>query len=253
MGLVVSLCSAKGSPGVTTSALALTLAWPRRVLLVEADVTAGSAVLAGHLEGRRTHDRGLLGLALALRRTGDLSEEALWEQTLDLGDGRSLMPGLSDPVQATQLATVWEALADRLPLLSDVDVLIDLGRLGTTFEATCLIETSDVVAAVCRCALPDTYALTRRLPSLLRRARPGATRLLTIGPRDPYPPREIARKLGLPLLHEFPEDPAMAAFLSHGRGTPRRRSASPLLTAAAVLAAELCTRPRSPDLVGGHR
>ena len=47
MALIV-LTSAAGSPGVTTTAVGLALTWPRPVLLVEADPTGGSAVLAGY-------------------------------------------------------------------------------------------------------------------------------------------------------------------------------------------------------------
>ena len=38
---VIVLVSASGSPGVTTAAVGLALSWPRPVLLVEADPTAG--------------------------------------------------------------------------------------------------------------------------------------------------------------------------------------------------------------------
>lgn len=45
------LTSASGAPGVTTTALGLTLAWPEPCLLVDADRAASQAVLAGHLRG----------------------------------------------------------------------------------------------------------------------------------------------------------------------------------------------------------
>ena len=54
-------------------ALALTLVWPRPVLLVEAD-PAGGDVMAGYLRGQVTCDRGLLQLAIAARH-GRLAEE----------------------------------------------------------------------------------------------------------------------------------------------------------------------------------
>lgn len=43
---VITVTSANGAPGVTTTALALALAWPRPCLLVEADVAGGSSILA---------------------------------------------------------------------------------------------------------------------------------------------------------------------------------------------------------------
>ena len=68
---VVALTSAKGSPGVTTTALGLATAWPsvhpnRRVLLAEVD-PAGGDIAAGYLRGEAQAGRGLLALAAAAR------------------------------------------------------------------------------------------------------------------------------------------------------------------------------------------
>src|SRR5438046_2574627 len=48
---VLVLASPGGAPGVTTTALALTLAWPRAVVMAECD-PAGGSVLAGLWQGR---------------------------------------------------------------------------------------------------------------------------------------------------------------------------------------------------------
>ena len=64
---VIALASAAGSPGVTTSALGLALTWPRPVLLIEADPTGGSAMLAGFFRGTTAHTAGLIDLAWAHR------------------------------------------------------------------------------------------------------------------------------------------------------------------------------------------
>ena len=55
---VIALGSAAGSPGVTTSALGLALTWPRPVLLIEADPTGGSAILAGFFRGILAQTKG---------------------------------------------------------------------------------------------------------------------------------------------------------------------------------------------------
>ena len=70
---VIALTSASGSPGVTTTALGLALSWPRPVLLVEADPTGASGLLAGYFRGARYYESGLPGrtsdrVALTLRR-----------------------------------------------------------------------------------------------------------------------------------------------------------------------------------------
>jgi hypothetical protein len=242
---IVALCSAKGSPGTTTTALALTYAWPRDVLLVEADVSAGSAILAGHLNGREAHERGLLGIGLAHRRHGRITEDDVWRQSLELTSGRFLLPGLWDPVQAAQLTATWPGLAKTLRELADVDVIIDFGRLGTAFDAGPLLPYCDLVLAVGRCTLADAYALTRRIPALGSILQPHALRLVTVGPKDPYPPSELARKLEIPLLCALPWDPAGAGVYSHGRPGHRRRSQASLDPAAAEAAAHLLTTARS--------
>ena len=68
---VVTLSSASGSPGVTTTALGLALLWPRPVLLIEADPTGGSNLLAGYFRGTRQYDAGLIELALTANNLGE--------------------------------------------------------------------------------------------------------------------------------------------------------------------------------------
>src|SRR3546814_6778811 len=72
---VTALCSASGSPGVTTTALGMALLWPRPVLLIEADATGGSGILAGYFRGIKSYDQGLVELALAADDVADRSEE----------------------------------------------------------------------------------------------------------------------------------------------------------------------------------
>ena len=45
---VFTIASVSGSLGVTTLAVGLALTWPRPVVLVEADPSGGSAILAGY-------------------------------------------------------------------------------------------------------------------------------------------------------------------------------------------------------------
>ena len=70
---LITLTSASGSPGVTTTAVGLALCWPRPVLLVEADPTGGSAIAAGYLRGGAAPSDSLIDLAFA-HRDGALLE-----------------------------------------------------------------------------------------------------------------------------------------------------------------------------------
>ncbi|HSJ59640.1 MAG TPA: hypothetical protein VK895_00290, partial [Jiangellaceae bacterium] len=77
---VIALASASGSPGVTSTALGIALLWPRPVLLVEADPTGGSGLLAGYFRGTREYDGGLIELAL----TADNLHDAIAEVALPI-------------------------------------------------------------------------------------------------------------------------------------------------------------------------
>src|SRR5690349_21501210 len=72
---VIALTSASGSPGVTTTAVGLSLLWPRPVLLVEADPTGGSGILAGYFRGSHEYDAGLVELALSAAPIADALRE----------------------------------------------------------------------------------------------------------------------------------------------------------------------------------
>ncbi len=74
---VIALTSASGSPGVTTTAVALAFLWPRPVVLVEADPTGGSAILAGYFRGTREYDVGIVELALSALPPSDALREAI--------------------------------------------------------------------------------------------------------------------------------------------------------------------------------
>src|SRR5258708_38668095 len=67
---LIAVAADKGSPGVTTSAVALAAVWPRPVLLAECDPAGGDIVyrLPGADGTRLDPRRGLLSLAVAARR-----------------------------------------------------------------------------------------------------------------------------------------------------------------------------------------
>ena len=109
MSLVV-LCSAHGSPGVTTTALALAATWPenRRCLLVEAD-PFGGVIGARYGLGDTP---GLSSLAAGAR--GGIDEEAVWSHAQQLPGG---VPMLVGPASADEAHAVLRDVAE---------VLIDL-------------------------------------------------------------------------------------------------------------------------------
>jgi hypothetical protein len=242
---VLALTNAKGAPGVSTAALAMTLLWPRSALLVEAD-PAGSSVLAGYLRGTVDHSRGLLGLAMA-HRHGEL-REALWTQTVPLtsnapgAEKRWLLPGISDATQGASTTGLWGPLAAVLASLDGqgVDVLVDAGRAGAAQPPTALLRQADLVLLVLDSSLPAVAAARARLGLLAEElALPSAAevtqsrlRLLLIGEGRPYNGREIAASLGVPLMASLAWDPVNANVLTVGASPGRRFDSCPLLRSA---------------------
>lgn len=231
---VLALTSAKGAPGVSTAALAMTLLWPRAALLAECDPAGGSSFLAGYLRGTVEHSRGLLPLALAQRH--EALEQALWAQTVPLtGDphaapaaagagDRWLLPGLSDAAQAPSAAALWGPLGSLLASLerAGTDVIVDAGRLGTAHAPTAVLRQADLVLLVMGTNLPAVAAAKARLNLLLEdlsvtgTAGPADGRLsslglLLVGQGRPYSAKEISAACGVPV----------AASLAWDRPAPR--------------------------------
>jgi MinD-like ATPase involved in chromosome partitioning or flagellar assembly len=238
--VLIAMLSAKGAPGVTTSALALALGWPRSVVLAEFDPTGGE-VLAGYGRAEVTA-RDLAELELASRHgqlVPDLDAHLL---RLDATGRVRLLPGLADPAGARHMD--WGRLAAALTSGEDpVDVVVDCGRLRTQHfpidvvsrAATVVLVTGSTLRAVRASVL--AVAALRELDS-----GPGASgRLmaLVVAPGQPYGEREIGEALGVPVLGVLPRDERAATVLSDGAAAGRSFPQSALMRAARSLAASL--------------
>lgn len=232
--MITVLAAAKGSPGVTATTVALAVAWPNPVLLVEADPCGASGVLPGYLGGQVRHDHGVLDAAVAAR-AGTLGD-ALDSMTIPLGGSARLLAGLTRPGQATTMAVAW---ADLAPALADhardhdLDLLIDAGRLGTIGFPTPMLGLADRVLLVTRTDLASLHA-TRAwagwvADQLVDRSRAG---LVLIGAGQPYEAREISTHLGVPVTAIITWDPDGARVYATGGPTPRRAVLPRSITAA---------------------
>ncbi len=210
--MIVALTSAKGSPGVSTWAAALVAVWPevtgRDVLLVDADVS-GAGPTGDHLRHGLGDGRCLLRWAAAAGRAAVRDELV----SLDRAGRRLLLPGLPDAAGAPVVAPHWELLlgalrdleapADDASAPATVDVLVDIGRWGSRYEATPLLSGADAVAVVLRSDFASV-SLTQGLCAVLPRPPDAA---LLVGERDPYSAREVARALGTDVAGALPVDP----------------------------------------------
>jgi hypothetical protein len=229
---VVALTSARGAPGVTTAALALALTWPRPVILVEADVSGSSSILAGYLRGTISHDRSLIDLAMAERR-GRLAED-LHQSTIELpGSQARLLASLTSPAQAATMQRAWDPIATVLRNLdrAATDVIIDAGRLGTAFGPDQLLRAADSVLLVTRTSLP-AIAAARARAGLLKddlTASADSLNLLLVGEGQPYASKEISAAVNLPVAAALAWDPVNAEVLSIGAQPGRRFATSSLM------------------------
>lgn len=228
MMAVICLTSASGSPGVTTTAVGLAFCWPRPVLLVDADPTGGSGILAGFLKGTTPYEAGLIELALSPLSTSD----AVRDVVRPLSPSVALIAGTRTHAQASALRDVWEPLALALRDLeaSGQDVIVDGGRLGLTGSPQPLLDQADATLLVTRANLPSisaarSWAETVRQPGNGWR-HPG---LLLIGEGQPYRDSEVSKVLGIPVVADLPDDPAGAAVYHRGATPPRHFEISPYI------------------------
>ena len=225
---LIAMCSAKGSPGVTTAALAFGLTWSRRTILAECD-PAGGDVLAGYLQSRLPADRGLEKLAVADLR--DRLAQDFWSQLYDLDTPhgrRLLLPGLKDPARGSGLEYVWPRLGAHLAGLESgepaFDVIADCGRLVTPNPPTELIRQADVVLLVLRTTMPSLSAgvvAARALRDQLADVGGDHSLGLLLINEGTYRAREVRKAfneadpgLDVRVVAELPYDPAAARGLN---------------------------------------
>lgn len=227
---IVCLTSASGSPGVTTTAVGMAFSWPRPVLLVEADPTGGSGVLAGFLRGTTPYDAGLIELALSPLGTAD----ALRDVVRPLSPNVSFVAGIRSHAQATALRDVWDPLAAALHDLDDngQDVIVDAGRLGLVASPTPLLGAADATLLVARATLPSISA-ARSWAETIRQPATGCGHpgLLLVAEGQPYRATEVTKVLGMPVVADLPDDAAAAAVYHRGAAPPKHFETGPYVRA----------------------
>lgn len=219
--MIITLMSASGAPGVTTTAVALAVRWPRPVILVEADPKGGSGILAGYFRGQVDHP-GLIELVMAHR--ADVLAEALPRLLLPVeGTHASVLVGTRSHEQAGGLTALWPPLVEALRDLDETatDVIVDAGRLGAPGWPQPLLDSSDVCLLMMGSDLPSLAANRSWAAWLAADKGTGhALRVLLVGPGEPYGVGEVRKALGLPVLAGIDRDPRLARVFSHGDEVP---------------------------------
>ncbi len=240
----IVLTSATGSPGVTTSAVGLTIAWPQNVCLVDANPHTDLAIPAGYLRGAPLAQRGLLGVAEAVRTQSEFSvTDHCVELTQDESVTRYFFPGPAKPGDPTLFTPVWQRVFESLADTNDTDVIVDAGRLGHRGLGSDVIDLADVLLLVLRSSLPSIAGAHLYLPQLRAQAAAVGTRLeiLLVGQNRPYKTIEVQQQFSLPVTAAIPWDEPRARIFSEGEPQDRKFDQSSywkaLIAAAGRLAA----------------
>lgn len=239
-----ALVSVKGSPGVTTAAVALAAAGTTegRTLMVELDPSGGSVQIYADTPAAP----GLVEVAGRLRRGG--SSTLVDDSVTFLPDG---VPSLLAPTSALVAASVIESASARwMPALQGaaLDVVVDAGRWDPGQPSSRRVHGADVVALVCRPTMAGVEH-SRHLVDRLRDAAQRPTIALIVVGEQPYDPAEVSEILGLPLAGALAWDPrGMARLWDDGvsRGwlrTALARTALETLAGLGELAEELASAP----------
>ncbi len=248
--MLIAVCSVKGSPGVTTLAIALAACWPQpvRCVLVECDPSGGDVATRFSLAS----SPGLVSLAAAARRRTDPA--LVWQHTQSLPGG---LPVVVAPPGADQARAALEALVPdgssefamfgELAASPGVVVIVDCGRVDPASAVVPVAWSADAMVVVSRAHADALAHLATRLATVGRWSRRPALVLTGSG----YPTSAVERELGVPVIARVPEDRRGAAALS-GRSAGRGPSRSPLGRTAVRVAAVLAAHPsrRSVDASG---
>lgn len=261
--MITALTSISASPGVSTTAVAWAYTNERRTVIVEADTTGGSPILAGVWRGRHAHDASVLSLAA---EAPEDYAQAILRIALPLPETeeRWLLPAISSPVQAASVQPYWVDIATALAQLSEngYDVVVDLGRYGQPRAATALLDVADTVLVMTDTTLPAVSVLRQHLPVLRERlASHGRARRLGVTPvigddekavaLRPFSQADLSKSLSqltqTPTVGGIPRSTRHAAVYHYSAPRPRRHEHSGYVRAVSALIAASRTHAEQAD------
>jgi hypothetical protein len=243
---LITVAAAKGSPGVTTTALAFGALWPRPVLVAECDAAGGDIPLrmpsvdGGVLDP----DRGLLSLAAAGRR--GMSPEMVLAHSQQVLGGLEVLAGVRVAEQAAGMTNLWPVLGATLDSLPGYDVIADCGRIGATTPQSALLRASRLLVMVSSAEPSAVVHLRERLSMLGPTLDPSSPVGTPIAVAVIAPPkeadavnqvREALQRIDVPLhaVWHLAHDPKGAGFF---RGHVTGRADRTLLVRSARQATE---------------
>jgi MinD-like ATPase involved in chromosome partitioning or flagellar assembly len=244
---IISLLSAKGSPGATTVTVGVSMAWPgalpgRAALCVDADPVGGDTA-GGVLRGTLPTTAGMLPLATS---RGVRPIDAIDAASVHLrADGATrLLAGVPDAARAAALGLAWDTVTQARDELagSDTDVLVDAGRVDLSRPLGPWLLDSVLAVLIVRPTLPAVAAARRLAADWAAAGTPSSgipMGLVVVDAPSSYRPREIAEAVGIDLVAVIPFDPSSARVHSEGAAPGRGFARSGYVRALARLAGDL--------------
>jgi hypothetical protein len=255
---LISLMSAKGAPGTTTTTMLLANLWPAPSILVDADPLGGD--IAMRLPGEHgplDPGQGLMSLLPAARRGLEPQTVVAHAQTA-LG-GQQVLAGLPGPEQAVAAAPLWPSLAQAFARVPGIDVFADAGQVSSRSTHLAMVEASSALLCVYRPRAWSAIHTRRRLESLEGQLRDRQTRVGIVcvaAPSDSHDVAAAAQTItaGLPWVTDYgtvAHDPATVVIYEGGEVFRPERSllARSGHTLARRLYADLAPVAAAPEIV----
>jgi hypothetical protein len=237
--MLIALTSLKGSPGVTTFAVALAANWPVAVrrLVIECDPAGGDLAQRFGL----APSPGLLSLAAVARQQA--GPDVVWNHTQTLAGQLPVVAGPDGGPQARAALGTLAAAGSPLCRAArepGVLVLADCGRMDPGSPAEPLMRQADVLLLVSGTYSDQLAHVAARLHELGRAADRASLVLAGRG----HPTDEVERELGVPVMTRIPHDPTAARSLTGHAVAGRGRKGG--LAQAAVAVAKVLAREAAP-------
>lgn len=247
---IITLVSASGAPGVSTTVAALSTTWPQPVVAVDAD-PVGASLLPGWLQqfvANHVLDPTIgLGTftAASTYRPGGVFDLTAHTQPVPRVPNAHVLAGHPDPTTPVP-GRVWRHLAAAArehTSSTGADVLVDAGRWGTETPWPVLTDTDLVLL----CLRPDPRFLAPAgaVVASLRSLLPPQRLALAVLGAEPGEADGRLTELATPVAMCLPSDRMGARVFSDGLAPPRAQRRTRLREAARNEARHLHTRLHS--------
>lgn len=176
-----TVASAKGSPGVSITAVALAARWPTDCILADLDPAGGDVALRYRSATGEPLDtnQGLLSLGAAVRSgRGQVDVDSHLQM---ISGGLPTLVGVSSPSQVQGMGQAWIHLATSLGGLPDRDVIADCGRVTPGSATLSVLHNSDAVLLMTRPSLEGVAHLRERIRELREGLRLGGVDGVPVG------------------------------------------------------------------------